>query len=499
MIERQDSHLTIGQHMLQHVDIRLVDRCDVIVAGAGVAGLAAALTAARSGADVMLIEPKNFVGGHAAMGLPMLGTHTITGIRATAGIVEEFLSRLKEMRAATDVVRDARVCSFAILDPAGVKLTALKMLQEAGVRVLLHSKVTDAICHGRTVLGVVVDGIKGLIGKVVIDATGDGTVAALVGAPWELGEGNTGLLQPATLVFRMGNVDVQRGHTALLEMGHQIYHEDFIASLGVPLSVFAPWGSQHFIVNAFRKEVQDAIEVGDLSADYPQQRVIWWNAIAPNEAFVLMAKVTGYNGSETEQMSAAEQKSLSMVPGLIAFMRKYIPGFEHAHLIEMAPQIGIRETRRILGDYVLNERDILEGAYFEDSVGLGAYYLDVHPPQGGDKTVESMQYPLEPFQIPYRCLVPRGVEGILVAGRCSSVTSRAFGATRVISCCMVQGQAAGAASAICADLNCPPRQVPSGALQSLLRSQGVFLYPEDTDDKLCLAEASEHHSRVMND
>jgi len=165
-------------------------------------------------------------------------------------------------------------------------------------------------------------------------------------------------------------------------------------------------------------------------------------------------------------------------------MRKYIPGFEEAHLIDVAPQIGIRETRRIRGDYTLSEDDILEGNRFADSIGLGAYYLDIHPPQGGDKTIESMRYPLEPFEMPYRCLLPRAIEGILIAGRCSSATAQAFGATRVIPSCMVQGQAAGSAAALCARLGTMPRQLNVETLRESLRAQGVFLHPEEADDRL---------------
>lgn len=480
----QETHHRVGKDIRRCILAPVVDECDVIIAGGGIAGFAAAVTAGRLGADVVLVEPRNFVGGHAAMGLPMLGTHTITGMRATAGIVEEFLGRLKSLGAATDAVRDARICSFVVLDPAWVKLVALEMLREAGVRVLLRSRVTDVVCESGTVLGVLVNGTTGILGKAVVDATGDGVVAAMAGAPWELGEGNNGLLQPATLLFRMGNVDVQRGHAALLATGDQVFHRELIASLGIDPSTLAPWGSRYFNANAFRKEVREAIQAGDLPVDYPQQRVIWWNAIAPHEAFVLMAKVTGYDGSRVEELSEAEQRAMHTIPTLVTFMQKYVPGFERAYLIDVAPEIGIRETRRIRGDYVLTEPDVLTGTRFRDSIGLGGYYLDVHPPQGGDKSVESMRYPLEPFQIPYRCLVPQEVEGVLVAGRCISTTSRAFGATRVMSCCMVLGQAAGTAAALCADLDTTPRRVPIDALQTSLRHQRVYLHPEDSDSEL---------------
>ena len=484
MIQASIDDLEVGKKIEKKIEIRMTDEYDVVVAGGGVAGLAAAIAAGRLGAKVLLVERKNFVGGNAAMGLQIIAPHTITGKRATAGVVGEFLRRLKAMGAASDAVLDARVCSFVTVEPAWVKVLAGEMLKEASVKVLLHSGITDIVCEEKAVLGVVINGTVGIRAKAVVDTTGDGTIAAMAGAPFELGNENDGWLQPSTLIFRMGNVDVEKGHQALIETGGQIIHEQFVKSLDIPKSQFAPWGSQYFNANAFRKEVEEAIRAGDLPADFPQQRVIWSNLMVPNEAMILMAKVIGIDASKSENLSEAEGRAMELVPVLVKFMRKYIPGFENAHLIDVAPQIGIRETRRILGEYVLDEDDILEGHRFPDTIGLGAYYLDVHPPRGGDKTIESMRYPLDPFEIPYRCLLPREIDNVLIAGRCSSATAQAFGAIRVIPCCMVQGQAAGVAAALSSRDGVIPKELSVEVLQESLRNQGVFLHPEDSDTSL---------------
>ena len=484
MMKASKLDVAVGKKVEKRIEIGIDDEYDVVVAGGGVAGFAAGVTAGRLGAKVLLVERKNFVGGNAAMGLQVIGTHTITGKRAAAGMVAEFLRRLKAMGAASDAVLDARVCSFVTVEPAWVKVLAGEMLQEASVKVLFHSGITDVLCDEECIIGVVANGQSGIRAKAVVDTTGDGTIAAMAGAPFELGNENDGWLQPSTLIFRMGNVDVEKGHRSLLETGHQIIHEEFIKSLGVPKSEYAPWGSQYFNANAFRKEVEEAIRVGDLPPNFPQQRVIWSNLVVPNEAMVLMAKVVGTDASRAEELSEAEGRAMELVPVLVKFMRKYIPGFDNAYLIDVAPQIGIRETRRILGEYVLNEDDILESHHFPDSIGLGAYYLDVHPPEGGDKTIESMRYPLDPFEMPYRCLLPREIEGVLIAGRCSSVTPHAFGATRVIPSCMVQGQAAGTAAALSAKGGVTPKDLSVAAIQESLRKQGVFLHPEEADTRL---------------
>ena len=480
--------LAVGETIVKQVEVRIEEVFDVVVAGGGVAGLAAAVAAGRQGASVLLVERKNFVGGNAAMGLQVLGTHTITGKRATAGLPGEFLRRLKEQGAATDAILDARVCSFVAVEPAWVKVLAGQMLQEAGVKVLLHSGITDVVAtggpSGTDVRGVVINGTRGVKSRVVVDTSGDGTVAAMAGAPFERGQNDDGMLQPATLIFRMGNVDVPRGRAALLERGDQIVHEEFLKSIGIAKEEYAPWAAEFFNANAFRREVQEAIRVGDLPADFPQQRVIWSNLLVPGEAMVLMAKVLGVDASRSAELSEAEGRALEMVPRLVRFMQRYVPGFEHAHLIDVAPQIGVRETRRIVGEHVLDEEDILEGRHFPDSIGLGAYYLDVHPPKGGDKTLESMRYPLEPYEMPYRMLLPLQVDGLLIAGRCSSAMSKAFGAVRVIPSCMVQGEAAGTAAALCASMRVAPRSLASTPLQETLLAGGVFLRAEEADSDL---------------
>ncbi len=166
---------------------------------------------------------------------------------------------------------------------------------------------------------------------------------------------------------------------------------------------------------------------------------------------------------------------------LLEFYRRYIPGFQSCHLIDLAPDLGVRETRRIFCDHFLTDGEVLSGQRFSDTIGMGTYYLDVHPPRGGDKTLESMEYPLAPFELPYRMLLPRGVEGIVLAGRCASANQRAFGSIRVSATCMVMGQAAGTAAATAAKAGVPPREIDVGELQAQLLQDGALLHPEQSD------------------
>ena len=172
VMQLENSPIRLGRKIEKKLQVRIDDKYDVVVAGGGVTGLIAALAASRLGARVLLVERKNFIGGNAAMGLQILGSHTTTGIRATAGIPGEFLRRLKALGAASDAVRDARVCSLIAVEPAWVKILALQMLEEAGVDVWLHSSITDALCQDGRVLGVTVNGSTGVLAEVVVEDHG---------------------------------------------------------------------------------------------------------------------------------------------------------------------------------------------------------------------------------------------------------------------------------------------------------------------------------------
>ena len=458
-------------------------KCDVLVVGGGVAGVSAALAAARTGARTVLVERRNFVGGNAAMGLPLLGFHSITGKRGAAGLAEELVSRLKHYQAATDAIADARICSFVVVEPGWVKVVAFQMLERAGVEVLFHSVVTGVLADGGPVRGVVVNGRRALHCKTVVDASGDGVIAAMAAAPFEIGDANDGWAQPSTLIMRLGGADTERARRAIIETDQQIVNDAFLESIGLDKRRTSPWASPYYYCNGFRAEVAQAKADGVLPPDFAQARAIFANLLAPGEVIASMAKVVGRNAAADQGISDAEADASRLVAPIMEFFTRYLPGFENCHLIDLAPQIGVRETRRIIGEHVLSDTEILAGARFRDSIGLGTYYLDVHPPRGGDKTIESMQYPLEPFELPYRMLLPRDVEGLVLAGRCAAANQRAFGSVRVSVTCMVMGQAAGTAAALAAKSGSTPRQTDLDELQGRLVEAGALLHPEQADER----------------
>lgn len=457
--------------------------CDVLVAGGGIAGFAAAVASARGGARTVLVEPRNAIGGNAAQGLHLLGFHTINGLRAAAGIAEELVGRLKHYGAATDIVPDCRICSFAVVEPGWLKIIAFQMLESSGVDVQFHTAVTDVLMDGERIRGAVLNGKRAILCRSVVDATGDGTVAALADAPFEVGADNDGWPQPSSLFMRIGGVDVERCRKVIVEEEQQVFHREFLASQGIDHTGMAPYREGPYNANAFLDRVVKAKEDGVLPKTMVQERVIFETLIPPGEVIALQAKVIGKNAADERQLSLAQAEATRQVIPVMNFFKRYIPGFESSHLIDIAPFLGVRETRRVLGDHFLTDVDILSDTRFDDAIGLGAYYLDVHPPRGGDKTVDSMQYPLEPYQLPYRMLLPRNVEGLLITGRCVSCNQRAFGAIRIIPTCMVLGQAAGTAAAIAATNRTTPRDIDVAKLQQTLDESGALLRPGQADGK----------------
>ncbi len=227
---------------------------DVIVVGGGIAGVAAAVSAARNGARTAVIEPRNFVGGNAAIGLQLLGGHTITGLRSAAGLAEEFLRRLKFFGGATDMVPDSRVCSVAPVEPGWAKIVSFQMLDNAGVDLHFHSAVSHLLMDGNRVRGIVVNGRRAYTAKIVVDTSGDAVIAAMAGAPFEIGTGNDGWAQPSTLMVRVGAVDTERAHREIVERDLQVIHREFLEAHNIDYRRMAPWIGPHYNCNAFVEE-----------------------------------------------------------------------------------------------------------------------------------------------------------------------------------------------------------------------------------------------------
>lgn len=444
-------------------------RTQVLVIGSGAAGQTAAIAAGRNGADTLLVENAGFLGGISAT-LPWLGFHDRDYRQIVKGIPAEFCQRLQAMGAASEFELDPKCASAISIDSHWWKILLMQLMREAGVRLLLHSQVVDTIREGDRIRGVIVENKSGrqrIEADVTIDCSGDGDVAARGGVAWEKGRTADGLVQAPTLVFKLGGVS----------------REGFIAGCKDPAINYREWitpypeirekmmrriDRMHVIIcGGYAKLIEKARANGDF--EVPQSRVVGVKHHTPDEYTVVMTRVLGLNPVDIQSLTDAYGKVYEQIPVLVKFFRKYVPGFENSKLREIAPMLGVRESRRIMGDYVLNAEDLVAGRVFDDAVSMGGYHIDIHRPAG--TWVDS--HNVRAYTIPLRSLMARDVDGLLMAGKCLSATHEAVASTRVIPICQGQGQAVGTAAALAVKAGVSVRQLSVKQLQDTLVAQGA--------------------------
>jgi hypothetical protein len=444
-------------------------RADVIVAGGGASGIAAALAAARNGADTLLLENNGYLGGISAS-LSWLGFHDNHYRLLCKGLASEFVTELQQQDEASRYVFDPKCSSAVSLNPHAWKILAIRLCREAGVRIMLHTRIVDTLREGDQITGVVVEhksGRQEIHGKVVIDCTGDGDVAALGGATWEKGRTKDGLVQAPTLVFRIGGID-PRGFIGACKDKSLGYREWLLPYPDLWDKMMKRIDTEPmFITGGFAGLIEKARQNGDFNV--PQSRLVGVKTHIPDEYLVVSTRVLGLDPVDVYSVTEAYAKVYEQIPIILNFFRKYLPGCEKAQLREIAPMIGVRESRRIIGDYVLNEDDLVNGRVFDDAVCMGGYHIDIHRPTGS--WVESRN--VDAYTIPLRSLIARGVDGLMMAGKCLSATHEAVASTRVIPICIGQGQAVGTAAAMATRGGKSVRSINVEDLQQLLQKQGA--------------------------
>lgn len=436
---------------------------DVLVVGGGPSGIIAALAAAESGLKVALLEQRAFVGGNLTIGLPILGFLSQKGVPIVTGLPQKLIGRMKAIGAASDHQTCPLHVSITLIDPEAVKSAALEMLREAGVEIVLHTACSDVITEDDRLRGIITEskaGREAILAKTIIDCTGDGDVAFRAGVPCEKGDERGGM-QPPTLMFCMAGVDTDKLRTSIAR-DPRTHDIDFI-----PPEYFAR--NRRFIVVGLRKLIEQARKAGySIATD----RTILITGLREGEVWVNMTRVKGIDGTNPRSLTLGEIEAATQVDGIRRYLIDYVPGFENAHLIRTAPFLGIRETRRIIGRYVMTRDDILGCRRFDDAVAVGSYPVDLHHPGDDNCTLEWCG---DCYDIPYRSLVPQGVEGLLVAGRCISTTHEAMAAIRVMSTCMAMGEAAGRAAALAIREGVPPSEVDVHRLREGLLASGAYL------------------------
>lgn len=444
-------------------EIPVRDEVDVLVVGAGPAGLMAAQAAAlEKGTKVMLIDNRGFLGGNMTIGLPLLGFLGRKGNEIIKGLPLQFVERLRERGQATHHRRCPLHVSLTMIDPEGTKKLAWEIMEECGVKVLLYVFCADVIMEGNKCKGVIIESKKGreaILAKTIVDCTGDGDVLYRSGAEMLYGNEN-GIAQPPTLMFSMRGVDSRKLRDAVADHP-DVYDIDYI-----PNEFFRPMDNCTFV--GFRNQIKAAREAG---YKLPVERTIFMTGMAEDEWWVNMSRVNGIDATDPEQYTRGEEECILQNDEVARYLKAYIPGFENAYVDKVAPFMGIRETRRLAGEYTLTEQDIFDCAHFDDVIAVASYPVDLHHPVGGDC---SLWWCPDCYDVPYRCLIPKKIDGVIAAGRDISATHLALASVRVMGPAMCLGEAAGKAAALAVKQGRELRDVDIKSLQSALRAEGVY-------------------------
>lgn len=437
---------------------------DVVVAGAGVTGVVAAIAAGRQGARTLMVEGSGFIGGN------------LTGGRLTKphgevqqGVFLDLMERAERLGGASTAKQQSSWGQFSgIFDPEVIQRVIIEALDEAQVEILLHAQITDVIASDR-VRGLEVmvkSGRKLILAKAIVDASGDGDVAAMAGAPFMFGRPSDGKTQPMTSYVRLINVDVPKLAHYMRE-----HPEEFTFDYVLP-----PEGGDRnedytfrLLATGFISLIKQAKAAGDYHV--PKDHITVKTGMLPGEININATRFQG-NALDERVVTRAEIEVRKQAYELFDFFRKYVPGFENAALLDIAPKLGIRETRRIEGDYILTGDEVKSQTRFPDAVGLSLSAVDIHEPGGEGGTMVTVA---GGYGIPYRTLLPKGVEGVLVAGRCISTDDIAHGSTRNVPACALTGEAAGTAAALAAKAGVTPRQLNVADVQAALAAKGIPL------------------------
>lgn len=456
---------------------------DVLVCGGGTAGAIAAIAAARTGAGTLLIEQSGGVGGMASTGMSFLGVSDSSGRRALGGIGAEVFDRLTAVGAAFTDRPDKQVGSVTVADPVALQRVLLEMLVEGGVQFLFHAICVDVLMDGNCVRGVLVAdkaGLEVIPSRATVDATGDADIAARSGAHFVLGRHADGAMQPVTRIFRMAGVDVAKMLAYLREHPEEMSLPDrWQGGLDYESGDLE---TPSVVLDAFPTLVAEARAAGVLTV--PRDRIGVETGPLPGVVTINATRVHGIDGTDPDALSRAEVETRRQMYEVVEFLRRRVPGFKRAWLLDTSPRVGVRESRHIAGQYVLTLDDVLTGRDFPDTVARGAYPLDLHDLHPGAEvlgsTVGGHGVTLRPidraYGIPFRCLIPEAVDALVIAGRAISASHEAAGSVRGQAVCMATGHAAGTIAALGARAAVAPRRIDIGTVQHTLGEQNAILF-----------------------
>ena len=445
---------------------------DVLVIGGGTTGSIAALAAARNGAKVALVEYYGFLGGNATIGLPWIGFHNYREKKLVVrGIALEIIERLRKVGGATDWLLDPVVSSAVGVNPTLLTMTLAEMVAEESVTAFLHSLAVGVERDGGRVRGAYVQSKQGLTylgGRMIVDATDTGDICVMAGAEYEVGRRHDNKVQVSSCSNVIGDVDMEALISYFERRPDQMRpfplsreDRDYLVGILRKTDLFALGAFPELIAQAKADGVNyDRSHL--IGVAYPKQR----------EIMMVSSRVEGVDLNDVANITAAELSGQRQVRGIMEFVHRYMPGGQAARIVHSGHQIGVRESRHILGDHYLTGAEVMSGAFLEDTIACGAYHIDIHSPDR--KGLEPFRQP-PTYGIPYRSLLPKGLDNVLIAGRAISADHEALASTRVIPISGAQGEAAGTAAAMALSHGDDTRAVPPAALMERLEAAGAYL------------------------
>ena len=411
---------------------------DLIVVGGGLTGVAAAVAASRQGLSVLLLEQDGSLGG------AMSNSFVFPFMRYTywedekwkylsAGIFKEMVERHRSIGG----------CSKYGWQPELFKLMLDDMIVEAGVDILFHTRVVNVVMDGRELKSVLAASKSGTLeirAQFFIDASGDGELMALSGCAYQLGREEDNLCQPMTTCFRLSNVNMEK------------YYEE---------------------IPGLQKLYNEKQKTGEITN--PRENMLIMGEVSRGVLHFNTTRIVKHNPVDPTELSRAEMEARKQVLELYNFLRQNSEAFRESAIVSVAQNIGVRESRKLLGVHVLTADDLKSLTIFDDSIALGNYDIDIHNPEGTGTYIYS--FPKEAYySIPYRSLLPRETDNLLVAGRCLSATHEAHSAVRIMPICTCMGEAAGAAAAQAVHTGKNAHTLDIHAVQQILESNGAKIH-----------------------
>jgi len=474
-----------GQTFERKQTIKVSKTADVVVAGGGTAGITAAIAAARNGADVLIVEKNGYLGGIMTAGNMGLTTYIVHEkdsskhdevmydltnnpecVHVAGGLAMEITRNLEKLKGA--VSTNGQPGTYVFTSQGEFKYLLMTMAKEAGVRMLFHTMVTDVVKTKMSIDGIIVENKSGctmIAAKQFIDATGDGDLAYLAGVPYFKGVGpedisytenpnNLGKMGAFGVMYRLGNIDMKKCLDFLGENKEMFQ----IQRVAIQSYEEVVQNNQNNEMTCFVINVE---EIGGIQI---------YNT-PMNGVYIIGCPCVSGDGTNADDLSTGE---ILLTEEVMRFTNalKNIPGFEDSCIVDI-PEIGVRETRHIYGDYLLTIEDIMTMKSYKDSIGCGSHPIDISPRPSymKDELLPDRFY----YEIPFRSLIAKGLNNLLLAGRCISCTHEASGCTRVTVQCMITGEAAGTAAALCSLKKINPRELNTDSLKNQLLDQGVKL------------------------